>query len=33
LERQITKEELEHRKQNKGKTYTIAEVLAHLEKL
>jgi len=33
LEPQITKEELQRRKQNKGKTYTTAEVLAHLEKL
>jgi hypothetical protein len=33
LEPQITKEELERRKQNKGKTYTTAEVIAHLEKL
>ena len=33
LEPQITKEELERRKQNKKKTYTTAEVIAHLEKL
>jgi hypothetical protein len=33
LEPQISREELERRKQNKGKTYTTAEVLAHLEKL
>ena len=33
LEPQISKEELQRRKQNKGKTYTTAEVLAHLEKL
>jgi hypothetical protein len=33
LEPQISKEELQRRKQQKGKTYTTAEVLAHLEKL
>jgi len=33
LEPQISREELLRRKQNKGKTYTTAEVLAHLEKL
>jgi hypothetical protein len=33
LEPQITGEELQRRKQNKGKTYTTAEVLTHLEKL
>lgn len=33
LEPQISREELDHRKNNKGKTYTTAEVLAHLEKL
>jgi hypothetical protein len=33
LQPQISPEELEHRKRNKGKTYTTAEVLAHLEKL
>jgi hypothetical protein len=33
LEPQISPEELQRRKQNKGKTYTTAEVLAHLEKL
>ncbi len=33
LEPQITREEMQRRKQNKGKTYTTAEVLAHLEKL
>jgi hypothetical protein len=33
LEPQISREELEQRKNNKGKTYTTAEVLAHLEKL
>jgi hypothetical protein len=32
-EPQIGAEELQRRKQNKGKTYTTAEVLAHLEKL
>jgi hypothetical protein len=30
---QISREELQRRKQNKGKTFTTAEVLAHLEKL
>lgn len=29
----INREEIERRKQNKGKSYTTAEVLAHLEKL
>jgi hypothetical protein len=33
LEPQISKEELQRRKQSKGKTYTTAEVLAHLEQL
>jgi hypothetical protein len=33
LEPQISKEELQRRKQHKGKTYSTAEVLAHLEKL
>jgi hypothetical protein len=33
LEPQINAEELQRRKQNKGKTYTTAEVIAHLEKL
>ena len=33
LEPRITREEFRRRKQNKGKTYTTAEVLAHLEKL
>lgn len=33
LEPQISREELELRKQHKGKTYTTAEVLAHLEAL
>jgi hypothetical protein len=33
LEPQITGEELQRRKQNKGKTYTTAEVLAYLERL
>jgi hypothetical protein len=33
LEPNISKEELERRRQNKGKTYTTAEVLAYLEKL
>ena len=33
LEPQISKEELDRRRKNKGKTYTTAEVLAHLEKL
>ena len=33
LEPQISREELQRRKQNKGKAYTTAEVLAHLEKL
>jgi hypothetical protein len=32
LEPQISKEELHRRKQSKGKTYTAAEVLAHLKK-
>jgi hypothetical protein len=29
----ISRDEIDRRKQNKGKTYTTAEVLAHLEKL
>jgi hypothetical protein len=33
LEPQISKEEFRRRMQNKGKTYTTAEVLAYLEKL
>ena len=33
LECPFSPEEIEHRKKNKGKTYTTAEVLAHLEKL
>jgi hypothetical protein len=33
LEPRISKEELQRRKEDKGKTYTTAEVLAHLEKL
>ena len=33
LEPQISKEELQRRKQHKGTTYTTAEVLARLEKL
>jgi hypothetical protein len=33
LEPQISRQELQRRMQNKGKTYTTAEVLAHLEKL
>ncbi len=33
LEPQISKEELQRRKQHKGKTYSTAEVLAYLEKL
>jgi hypothetical protein len=33
LEPQISREEFQRRKQNKGKTYTTAEVLAHLENL
>jgi hypothetical protein len=32
MEPQISKEELQRRKQSKGKTYRTAEVLAHLEK-
>lgn len=32
-EPQVSAAEIERRKQNKGKTYTTAEVLAHLEKL
>jgi len=32
LEPSLSREELQRRKQNKGKTYTTAEVLAHLEK-
>jgi hypothetical protein len=33
LEPQISRDELERRKQHKGRTYTTAEVLAHLETL
>jgi len=33
LESPLSKEELEKRKQSKGKTYTTQEVLAHLERL
>jgi hypothetical protein len=33
LEPQITREELDRRIRNKGKTYTTQEVLAHLESL
>jgi hypothetical protein len=33
LEPLISADELQRRKQNKGKTYTTAEVLTHLEKL
>ena len=33
LEPQISREELEQRKKKKGKTYSTAEVLAHLEQL
>lgn len=33
LEPRISQAELQRRKQNKGKAYTTAEVLAHLEKL
>jgi hypothetical protein len=33
LEPQISEEELQRRLQNKGRTYTTAEVLAYLEKL
>jgi hypothetical protein len=33
LEPQISREELERRKQNKGKTYTTAEVLAYMSEL
>jgi hypothetical protein len=33
LESPISKEELLRRKKSKGKTYTTAEVLRHLEKL
>ena len=33
LDPQITREEMQRRKHDKGKTYTTAEVLAHLEKL
>jgi hypothetical protein len=33
LEPQISREELERRKRSKGKTYTTAQVLDHLEKL
>ncbi len=31
LEPRISAEEVQRRRQNKGKTYTTAEVLAHLE--
>jgi hypothetical protein len=33
LDPQISREEFERRKRNKGNTYTTAEVLDHLEKL
>jgi hypothetical protein len=33
LESPTSREEIERRKKNKGKTYTTAEVLAYLEKL
>ena len=33
MEPPLSRDEIERRKQNKGKTYTTAEVLAHLEKL
>jgi hypothetical protein len=33
LEPQISREEMRRRKENKGKTYTTAEVLAYLENL
>lgn len=33
LEPQISREELERRKQNKGKTYTTEEVIEYLERL
>ena len=33
VEPPISREEIDRRKQNKGKAYTTAEVLAHLEKL
>ncbi len=33
LEPQVSREELQRRKQHKGKSYTTAEVLAHLENL
>ena len=33
MEPQISKEELQRRKQSKGKTYSTAEVLARLKKL
>jgi hypothetical protein len=33
LEPQISREEMQRRKQSKGKRYTTAEVLAYLEKL
>ena len=32
-EPQISPEEIQRRRQNRGKTYTTAEVLAHLESL
>ncbi len=33
LDSPLSKEELQRRKQNKGKTYSTTEVLSHLEKL
>jgi hypothetical protein len=33
LEPQVSREEIQRRKENKGKTYTTAEVLTHLENL
>jgi hypothetical protein len=33
LESPLSREELQRRKQSKGKTYSTAEVLKHLEKL
>jgi hypothetical protein len=33
LEPPLSRDEIEERKQNKGKAYTTAEVLAHLEKM
>ena len=32
LEPPLSRQEIDRRKQNKGRTYTTAEVLAHLEK-